>query len=683
MTDANFALWQDSENAWGVRLKAQPMRTDFNLSDTGLFEVDGSWQRAANLHDTPLQFTVQWEGAQLGQVTKLTLGQDKGWRGSIRISATFTGTPQNLSVAADTSIDDFRRYDISGGKAMRLAARCSASYSSSNNVISQLACRAPVADGEIALDGRVVVVPAFPDYDLTLRVQSVPVQPLFDFARRVKKNLPVDLIAAGKMNAEVTLRRSLAAGAPLWHGGGALSALSVRSPAMNSRLTLERIPFVISSASDGTPNGPPQDPRRKSERIPADHTLFAMQPQVMIGPFALALGRPNNAIVRGQFSHTGYSLALQGEAELPRLLDVARMAGLPAPQLSATGGMHVDLHVGGSWTDFAAPLVTGTAQLNSVSARLRGLNEPVEIASATLSILPDATEVHKLIAVAAGNSWRGSLTVPRHCVTPHSCPIRFDLRADEISTDALGAAVAVSAKQPWYRFLSSAGESSQSQARPYLGTVHAIGRISASRVLLHNVLATRVSADVDLQQGQLQLTNLQGEVLGGKHTGDWTADFTSSPPTYSGNGTLENVALEHVAVAMHDEWITGTASAQYRATTAGWTRAELLAGATASFQIDARDGSLPHLVLAGEGASLAVSRFVGRLSLHDGKIEIQGGKLQTPANIYQLSGTASLDRVLDMKLAREGSRSFNITGTLTQPHVAINTSPETQAALKP
>ena len=36
LTEANFALWQDSENAWGMRLKAQPMRTDFNLSDTGL-----------------------------------------------------------------------------------------------------------------------------------------------------------------------------------------------------------------------------------------------------------------------------------------------------------------------------------------------------------------------------------------------------------------------------------------------------------------------------------------------------------------------------------------------------------------------------------------------------------------------------------------------------------------------
>ena len=30
LIDADFALWQDSENAWGMRLQAQPVRTDFN-----------------------------------------------------------------------------------------------------------------------------------------------------------------------------------------------------------------------------------------------------------------------------------------------------------------------------------------------------------------------------------------------------------------------------------------------------------------------------------------------------------------------------------------------------------------------------------------------------------------------------------------------------------------------------
>src|SRR6185437_13326401 len=122
--------------AWGMRLKAQPMRTDFNLSDTGQLEMDGSWQRSATLHETPVQFKVQWEGAQLGQATKLILGQDKGWRGGVRLSATLAGTPNDLAVDTQGSIEGFHRYDISGDQALRLAARCSSHYSSTEHVFS-------------------------------------------------------------------------------------------------------------------------------------------------------------------------------------------------------------------------------------------------------------------------------------------------------------------------------------------------------------------------------------------------------------------------------------------------------------------------------------------------------------------------------------------------------------------
>ncbi len=86
---------------------------------------------------------------------------------------------------------------------------------------------------------------------------------------------------------------------------------------------------------------------------------------------------------------------------------------------------------------------------------------------------------------------------------------------------------------------------------------------------------------------------------------------------------------------------------------------------------------------AGEAVPCDSISCAGRLLLRDGKFEIEQGKLQTPASIYQLSGTASLSRVLDIKLARDGARGFNITGTLTQPHVAVSTTPDTQAALKP
>jgi len=39
--ECDFAVWQESENQWGVRLKAEPLRTDMSLSDTGLLRVNG------------------------------------------------------------------------------------------------------------------------------------------------------------------------------------------------------------------------------------------------------------------------------------------------------------------------------------------------------------------------------------------------------------------------------------------------------------------------------------------------------------------------------------------------------------------------------------------------------------------------------------------------------------------
>ncbi|HEY6183185.1 MAG TPA: AsmA family protein, partial [Terriglobales bacterium] len=110
LMDADFSLWQDSENTWRMRLKAQPMRTNSNLSDTGTLRAEGSWQRSATLHETPVNFNFQWENAQLGQFTKLATGNDRGWRGSILLTAAVSGMPADLSVNAVASIQDFRRY---------------------------------------------------------------------------------------------------------------------------------------------------------------------------------------------------------------------------------------------------------------------------------------------------------------------------------------------------------------------------------------------------------------------------------------------------------------------------------------------------------------------------------------------------------------------------------------------
>jgi len=669
LTDADFALWQDSENAWGVRLKAQPVRTDFNLSDTGTVTMSGSWQRAATLRDTPLQFNLQWDRAQLGQVSKFAYGNDKGWRGGLKVTTTLTGSPANLALAAAASVQDFRRYDIFGGGDLRLAAQCSGRYSSLDRTLSEVDCSAPVGDGAVTVAGSINGPFSSRNYDLKLTARDLPIQSLIAFARHAKQGMPDDLIAAGRLDGTVKLRRANArAGDVALEGKGETADFELGSELTRTELVLGKIPFAVSPATN------PKS-RAGSREIVSSRSEVRLD----VGPFNLALGRPASATVHGWASRSGYSFTIQGDAQLQRLLQMARTVGIPTPQPAAEGLAIVDLEISGAWSGFAAPRAMGKAQLHSIRAEVRGLSAPLEIASANIVLTPDQINVQSLTASIADTSWRGSLAFPRPCIVPDSCPVRFDLHADEIATDRLNQLINPHVrKQPWYRFLSS-----RATGTPYLLTVHAFGKLTANRVVVRKLVGNRVSANVELNKGKLRLSDLRGEVLGGKHIGEWEADFTAKPPEYSGSGRLERIALNQLSESMNDDWITGSATASYRVKASGLDAAELFASANGTLKVDARDGLLRHVAL-GEGTRpLQMHRLQAHLFLRDGKFEIQEGRLETPASIYQVSGTASLTRILNLKLTQEGATGFNITGTLMEPHVSPIPTPETRAALKP
>ena len=107
-------------------------------------------------------------------------------------------------------------------------------------------------------------------------------------------------------------------------------------------------------------------------------------------------------------------------------------------------------------------------------------------------------------------------------------------------------------------------------------------------------------------------------------------------------------------------------------------------------QFDLRDGVLSHISLVSDEGPLRVGRWQGRVRLQGGEIEIEKGKLVSSVGACEISGTASLGRVLDLKLSRDkdvkperaGSQVYSITGTLAEPRVTL-TTPETQARLKP
>ena len=140
---------------------------------------------------------------------------------------------------------------------------------------------------------------------------------------------------------------------PIWQGRGEVLALNVRSSVTTTRIALDKIPFSVSSGGDLRLNHAALKQRtRPSERSAVSPENEA---RVEVGPFNLALGRPSNATVRGQFSRSGYNFVVQGDSEVERLLEVARTIGLPAPQPAASGEARINLHVGGGWAGFAAP----------------------------------------------------------------------------------------------------------------------------------------------------------------------------------------------------------------------------------------------------------------------------------------------------------------------------------------
>src|SRR4029077_2975055 len=141
--------------------------------------------------------------------------------------------------------------------------------------------------------------------------------------------------------------------------------------------------------------------------------------------------------------------------------------GLPAARPAAEGSAKLDVTVSGPWQGFAAPAAVGTAQLRNVRAEMHGLNTPIEIASATMSLDPDAVRMEKISARTGSTHWSGGVTAPRHCAAPvagpglvpvmaPTCVFQFDLTADQLSAGALAEWFTPHpAKRPWYRILNS------------------------------------------------------------------------------------------------------------------------------------------------------------------------------------------------------------------------------------
>lgn len=676
LTEADFALWLESENQWGMRLAAVPVRTDFNLKDTGdtgTLRVNGTWLRSGSLRDTPLTFTLEWDRAQLGQFTKLIYGTDKGWRGGITLSTSFTGTPADLSVKAQASIQDFRRYDIVPPQTFRLSTTCTAHYSSRNHRLSEIICLSPVGDGAIRLGGTIGAPTGPRTYDLDLLAQDVPIASMVALAERAKRDLPSDLIADGVLNADFSLRTQSNSGKTslVWAGKGETTEFRLASRTSKAELNPGKLAFELVSGPALAKSGKNRHPHL--EALPG--------PYLVLGRFPLPLGKSSSTSLEGWIGASGYHFSLEGDAQVERVLQAAQITGVKAPALRAEGLAKLNLEIAGPWADFAGPQVLGSAQLRSLRVEFQDVGSPLEIASANLFLSDREVRVLNLSASAAGSRWTGSMTFPLPSSAKAASQASFDLETDNISFNRLDEWLHPKArKRPWYRFSSPEG---QSLGPSLFVSAHAAGRLRANQVAINDLVASQVSANVELDDGHVRLSGMKAQLLGGKYQADWDANLRATPPIYTGTGTFSAISLSELASVMQDGWITGVGDGSYRLITSGRTSAQLLSAATGALEFELHAGLLPHIALASGSEALRIRRFTGRLVLRNGRLEIQEGELDTPEGIYLVSGSASLERNLDVRFARGGTHGYNVTGTLSEPHVLAADAPQAQAILKP
>jgi AsmA-like protein len=658
-TEADFALWSPAENQWRMRLEARPVRTDMPVTDTGTVKAEATMQRAELLRDAPMKATVTWERVQLGNLTRLIEGEDRGWRGGLDMSAQLSGSPAALHFTTSARLRDFRRFDISSGGAADLNASCEGEIDVSASLLQRTECHLPLDGGRLSVQGTMRGLHS-PRYDLAISAESVGADAVLNLARRAKHNLPEDLTASGTLSASFHASR-LNEAPSTWIGNLVVNSLAVHSSVLGKDLAINKAVATINTAE-------PLPVGRRAHPAKATPPLRAL----VVQSFDLPLGAGTPAKVDGTLDSKRFSLRLKGDATLERLQQFARVWGIGAPKFSVAGPAAIDLRIGGNWASFEAPQVTGTAQLKNARAEVPGLSAPVEISAARVELDRDRIALHNASATIGKILLSGNASFPRSCDADSPCEASFDLSSDDLNPERWNEVLNPHLKKtPWYYF---GGTQPRSNA---LAILHATGRLASRRLTLGTISGSAFETDFSSSNGILQLKNTRADLFGGSVSGDWKIDFTGSEPSYECTGNAAQIQAEKLAPLLKASIGSGTVGVQYKLKMAGWDADSLFNSATAEAAFTWTGGALK--ISPDARTPLRVFTGNGKAVLDKDGWTISASQWRTPSGIYHLDGSVSRDSTLALEFSQDNGSAWKLSGTLGKPQPGSPAPEPTQA----
>jgi hypothetical protein len=665
LINADLSFWQEEPGDWRVRLRGQPARTDLSLdmTDTGVVRLEASARRAQDLRQMPLHIDLEWREAPLGQLTRLVIGSDSGWRGDLTGEAHLDGTADAAQITTRLRATGVHRAEFAPAAPLDFDARCGFIYHYSGRAIENLTCDSPLGDGRIHLAGDWPSDDSRPRFSVELN--KVPVAAGLDALRTVRNGFGSGLEARGAISGKITYAEGDSdKGDRKEPGGGAnpgrVHAAKPRGAApgpLAGSFTVEG--FLL--GGDGL-NQPIRIPRLTLEPVATaqGQPLGQSQFPALGATVALPAGGAGPLTITTRLTLSGYQIKARGQAALARARELARLAGLAeAAGLDALAGdpATVDLSAEGPWLpaetipfsaippadsgtqlgagDAATDRLSGTLMLHNANWKATYLANHVEIAQATLHFDNDRLRWDPVVFSYGPVKGTGSLELPNRCEAPQSCIPRFQMQFGALDASVVQSAF-LGAREPGTLLstLIARLRSSNRSSAPAWPQLE--GTVKADSILLGPVTLREASATLRILQDRAEIVSIDAGLLGGHVHGTGTLRTVGTEqgkPTYTLEGRFEKLSAPAVGQLLGMRWSGGALDADGKIDLAGLTDEELAASAKGSLHFDWRHGSM-----SGSPEGPSVPPALLRFDRWTGDAEIGNGALTLKENQVMQGG---------------------------------------------
>lgn len=659
LLDADASLWQESNGDWRVRLRGQPARTDvtLDLADTGIVRLEATLHPTAELSQSPMHVDMDWREAQLGQLTRLILGSDEGWRGDLTGEMHLDGTATSAKVTARLRAAGVHRAEFAPAAPLDFDATCAFEYHYAGRSVQNLACDSPLGEGRAHLTGE---LPGAQEPRLTVELDRIPAQAALDVLRTMRNRIDPSIQAAGSVSGHMTYDPA-AAEAPAKNGRSA-PAMNGRGTPKNGAPGTHAAPealtgsFVVSGlrVSGDALGRPIQVAKMTLEAAPA----AAGQAAALTTTVEVPGGGPAPLTVTARLELKQFQVGIHGTAALGRLREFARVVGSPAEAtLSQLGGepATLDLTAEGPWvppvevllapagTVTAAPpggLVhaKGTITLHEANWKPDFLTNAVLLSTATVHLEEGALRWDPIAFSYGPLKGTATLDVQAACEAPQTCAPRFSVKFS--SLDAGEAESALLGAREKGTLLSTLLERLKPNSAPAWPKME--GTLQADVLIAGPFRFSNVTASVKIAAAGAEITSLDAGLLGGNIHG--AASLTAGDqPAYTLNGVFTQLNPAPVGQLTGMKWSGGQFSGSGHLELSGYTDKDLAGSAKGTVKFDWSKGS----VAGGAGVPAALARF----DRWSGDAMVANGELTLGDNQVQRGGRKS---------AIEGTLTFGV-----------------------